>query len=96
MSLTPEQIQALLSIPQTRTSRVKTVNRDYQGWFKSIQKLYDSSTGELLDCENPDCVDPREGKSIVVVEIEGKLMCRYCFLDGWLEAPDDTQTTLDD
>ena len=36
-------------------------------------------------CENPDCEDPRRGSDsvIMVVNIRGKDMCRYCFLAGY-------------
>jgi hypothetical protein len=88
MSLDPKRITELLAKPARGGQRkVVVITRDYQGWFKCAQKLIDDETGELADCENPNCQDPRHGtdKSVVVTEINGKKMCRYCFLEGWLK-----------
>jgi hypothetical protein len=91
MPLTQEQITALLSIPDrcggSKKKELDTSVRDYQTWFKLATKMVDESTGELLHCTNPDCSDPRAASGqggIVVAEVNGSLMCRYCFFDNWL------------
>jgi aspartate carbamoyltransferase regulatory subunit len=86
--LTPEQIRALLIKPQkTKSASGKTIdtsNRDAMTWFKLQHRLWDEETQERVKCENPNCVDPREGRGALCTKINGQYMCRYCFLDGWL------------
>jgi len=67
--------------------------RETNYWFKLDHHLClpecehraQSPTGRA--CWNPDCVDTRpstdRGINIVYM-IKGKMMCRYCFLSGWL------------
>jgi hypothetical protein len=96
MSLTPEQIKSLLAKPVKKRGAGKkgpdTNIRDRATWFALASKTRDEA-GEDLRCQNPNCVDPRpprisalgnEIKHQFVVEVKGELMCRYCFLDGWL------------
>jgi len=77
--------------------------RDYQTWFKLQHEIFDKSPGvefgeKLLECENPNCQDPRRlagpNKSAMVARVNGRYMCRFCFLDGWL-LKDESQLTLD-
>lgn len=90
MPLTKEQIAELMALPKRRggggkrKSGIDTSVRDHQTWFNLAQKMVDEETRELIVCENPDCGDPREGGGIIVTLINGKYMCRYCFLNGWL------------
>jgi hypothetical protein len=91
MSLTPDQIKALLAIPSKRGGRGKggktidTSVRDYETWFKLAHKIMDAEEVDGTDneCSNPICLDPREGRSRVLAEVNGLVMCRYCFLDGF-------------
>lgn len=70
-----------------------TVNRDLQTWMKLPHHLClsdcehrkQSPTGKA--CWNPNCVDPRlaeDGGTRVVFMVKDHMMCRYCYLDGWL------------
>lgn len=102
MSLTPEQIKALLAKPVKRARRGKKGPdpsvRDYATWF-ALKPI----SGDTR-CENSNCVDPRparltamgnEIKYQSLVEINGVKMCRYCFLNGWmLTDPDQTSMAV--
>lgn len=106
MPLTNEQIATLLALPKRRGGGKRktgpdTSVRDYQTWFKLAHSFLDeeAGTGELLRCENESCLDPRalagEGKGIVVTQVNGKWMCRHCFLAGWLlDDPDQAQIEI--
>lgn len=91
MPLTPEQIKHLLALPQATgrgkgrkpKNHIDTSIREAVTWFKLGAKMVDQDTQELTKCENPDCTDTRP--SHLVAEVNGKLMCRRCFLNGWLE-----------
>lgn len=95
MPLSDAQIAKLLALPQRKRggkpAGPDTSQRDFQTWFKLAQKMIDEDTRELQLCQNENCQDPRalagEGNGIVVAEINGKYMCRYCFLSGWLLDP---------
>ena len=69
-------------------------DRTYLTWFKLIHKLIDDDTGEMLNCNNENCVDPRD-RSLgqTCVNINGQWCFRYCFLDGWL-VQDPAQTVM--
>lgn len=88
MSLTKEQIKALLALPQEKSRGRKPKNyidtniREIITWFKIGHKMVDEESGELSKCENPNCTDHRD--SHMVVRISDHNMCRRCFLDGWL------------
>lgn len=93
MALTNDQIKALLAKPERNKGGGKgkggklidTSNRDYTTWFALAHRIFDEEK-DFLSCENPKCVDPRpkvEGKPTVVAEIDGVLMCRYCFFEGY-------------
>jgi hypothetical protein len=56
--------------------------RDVTTWFKLNH--YRREEG----CANPDCKDTRpktDAGREIVAEVRGQLICRYCFLDGWLK-----------
>lgn len=102
MPLSNEQIAQLLALPKRRGGGRRgktgpdTTVRDYQTWFKLAQKMIDEDTNELIHCENENCIDPRAKAGqggIVCAQVEGKFMCRHCFLDGWL-LPVEGQTSL--
>jgi hypothetical protein len=98
--LTSEQVKALLTLPTKRKrgkAGIDTSVRDIATWFKLAPKTFEQR-GRIVDspltCDNPDCVDPRvfqsyERKRQHVVNIDGRNLCRFCFLSGWLlENPD--------
>ncbi len=97
MPLDPEKIRELLAKKDQkkerktgqRTSSGKRVDpndRSYQAWFTLNHMMIDHDTNEMLWCENPDCVDPRDKQyGQTVVEINGRKMCRFCFVEGWLQ-----------
>jgi hypothetical protein len=97
MSLTPEQIKALLTKPEKKPRGKRVIDhsvRDLQTWFKLGPKaLTDDAAEDLPLCENPNCLDTRlptisaTGKEIkkqYTIEINGRRICRRCFLGGWL------------
>jgi hypothetical protein len=63
-----------------KTKGIDTSVRDYATWFSLAHKLYDEDTLERAECENPNCTGDRH----LVARVSGLLMCRTCFLDGWL------------
>lgn len=91
MSLSNEQIQKLLAKsnePKSRGGRkpkgwIDTSSRDYSTWFKLHHKLYDEEAEKFAECSNPNCTDTREGGQ-AVAEVSGVLMCRICFLAGYM------------
>lgn len=110
MPLTPEQIQKLMNLPKVGrrsgpnknkitgigNKKVDITVRNYETWFNVNHVLIDMDTQELVLCDNPNCVDPRDkthGQTVTV--INEKRMCRFCFLDGWLITPIE-QLELDD
>lgn len=100
MPLSPEQIKALLAVPEKKKSAgrkpknyIDTSVRTIVTWFKLHHKLMDLETYELSKCDNPNCTDTRERQAVAMVN--GKNMCRRCFLDGWLSEIDG-QVSIDD
>lgn len=100
MPLSKAEINRLLALPSRRgggkKAGIDTSSRDYQTWFKLGTKMVDENSQELILCANPDCQDPRAlagaGQGIVVAEVNGQYMCRYCFLSGWLLVSEDQLT----
>lgn len=99
MPLDPEKIKQLMAIKNKpkRTGgrggkKVDLNVRTVATWFALQHRFYDYETSEQLKCANPNCVDPRH-KGIMVVDVNGTFMCRYCFLDGWL-ASNPAQATI--
>ena len=90
MPLDPEKIARLMALknkPKVRRGGRKsgpdTSVRTTETWFALQHRFMDYETKQTLKCENPECHDPRHS-GILVVEVNGTFMCRYCFLDGWL------------
>ena len=94
-------LQAIKNKPKRRPTRKRkgpdltTIeSRTLETWF-SLQHKFQAEDEEgnisMLRCESPDCRDPRnpEKGGIRVVEINGRHICRYCFLDGWLVVDED-------
>ena|SRR5215831_17242513 len=95
MPLDPEKIKELYAKKNrprassgTRTSSGKKIDpkdRSHQAWFALNHLLIDHETNDMVWCDNPNCVDPRDNKyGQTVVEVNGRKMCRFCFIDGWL------------
>lgn len=84
MGLNREDILRLLAPkPKKGTSKkIDTSIRSVEVWFLLAHKLFDEDTQEMTKCENPDCPDTRS-RVDVVAEVNGKKMCRLCFLNGW-------------
>jgi len=99
MPLDPEKIKHLMAVKnrpkvrKTRRSGPDTNIRTVATWFALQHRFMDNDTGEMLKCENTNCQDPRQ-KGIMVVEVNGTFMCRYCFLDGW-KADNPEQVAID-
>jgi hypothetical protein len=97
MSLSADQIKALLALPQKkrggkRKAGIDTSVRDYKTWFLLAHKILDDETGELAKCENPNCPDTRDPYKTVVAMVSGQYMCRICFMEGWMSInPNQTQ-----
>lgn len=89
MSLSPEQIKQLLKQAESKNkgrgrrskSFIDTSDRSVVVWFKLAHKLMDDETMEPAKCSNPNCTDTRRIQ--MCAEIDGILMCRRCFLDGY-------------
>lgn len=79
-SLSHDEIEALLKQSHKRTGvrRAKKVERILSVWWKLDHHL-------TLSCDNPDCVDPRQGETrhAITANVDEHEMCRYCFLDGY-------------
>lgn len=78
--LTPDQIANLLK-PTRSPKGLATEPRVIGVWYKQ-NHIYKEE-----GCDNPDCKDARpygdRGRNIVA-KVGDKLMCRFCFLEGWL------------
>ena len=108
MSLSVDQIKALLAKPQKRRGSKKTSIdpsvRDVATWFKLAPKAMDENAQALPHCDNPNCLDDRPGvisatglviKSQFTIELRGQRICRRCFLGGWLlDNPDQDQLAV--
>src|SRR5215472_5014034 len=106
MPLDPAKIRELLArkqaAPRRTGGRPKSKQRDpndrsYKAWFALSSEILNKETNEPRRCENPSCIDPRPPRhgGQFVVEINGKMMCRYCFVEGWLTS-NPNQGTIDD
>lgn len=99
--LSLDQINAILAQPERKRnnnskSGIDLSIRTHETWFALAHKLIDTSTGELSECSNPNCNDPRTGhRRKMTANINGQEVCRYCFFDGYLlEDPNQTQLKL--
>ena len=91
-SLSPEQIANLLtqaSKPRTPGVRKKKDTRDYDTWF-DLEHIIDSAC-EIedheervngFDFEDLELYEKALNRKRIVATVNGKLMCRYCFLSG--------------
>jgi hypothetical protein len=86
--LSPQEIAALVAGIGKRGRRSDSSEpRTTENWWKQTHHLLYRPDNPDLDikCSNPDCSDYRpEDKAILLGEIKGTLMCRYCFLNGYL------------
>jgi|SRR5215469_6026910 len=103
MPLDPARIKELLArknAPKRGGGRKKAArdpnDRSYTAWFALSHEIINKETNEPWRCDNPDCVDPRPPRhgGQFVVEVSGKMMCRYCFVEGWLMS-NPAQETID-
>lgn len=96
-NLTPEQVAHLLALPEKtggpRKKGPDVSQRDHKTWFLLAHKLFDEETRELAVCSNADCPDTRSKDNAVIANVNGVLMCRICFLNGWKSVLDN-QTKL--
>ena len=78
--LSPDEIKKLM-LPSKGEKGSQTEPREISVWYKLNHLLREEG------CSNPQCVDSRphsdRGRHIVI-ELNGKYICRYCFLDGYL------------
>ena|SRR5215831_843327 len=72
--------------PRTSSGKKLDPNdRSYQAWFALNHMMIDHETNGMLFCDNENCLDPRDKQyGQTVVEINGRKMCRFCFVEGWL------------
>lgn len=78
--LDPSQIANLLK-PTRAPKGLTTEPRVIEVWYKQNHIFKEEG------CDNPNCTDTRprgdRGRSIMA-KVGDKLMCRFCFLAGWL------------
>ena len=64
-----------------KAKKSKILERTHRVWFYEVP-----GHTHLGQCDNPDCIDKRNKPQVMVwTNQDGLNMCRYCFLDGWLE-----------
>lgn len=85
MALTPDEIAKILKTPEKtprlpKSKKPDSSIRDYQTWFKMRHVLIRPDNEETAQCSNPNCSEP---KRHMVADVEGILMCRVCFLNGY-------------
>lgn len=82
--LDPDFITQLLKKqPASRARKPRDPHkvRDYNTWWKLQLRIRE------FGCENENCVDPRpktDKGTNICTEVQGKFICRYCYLDGYL------------
>lgn len=86
--LTPQEIKDLVAgIGKRGRKSDSSEPRTTDNWWKQIHHiLYRPDMPELdIKCSNPQCPDARPNdKAILLAEVKDTLMCRYCFLNGYL------------
>ena len=85
--LSAKEIADLLAGVRTRTKRDTSEPRTIDNWWHQTHHiLYRPDHPELdIKCANPECGDKRPNdKTILLAEVKDVLMCRYCFLNGYL------------
>ena len=60
--------------PASKSKKIDTTDRSYNMWFR-LRHYYGR-------CENPECLSP-EGPARMVSEVNGTMMCRWDYLNGW-------------
>lgn len=91
-ALTPDQIANLLtqaSKPRTPRERKKKDTRDYDTWFdldhildKGCEVENHEERVNGFDFEDLELYEKALNRRRIVALVNGKLMCRYCFLSG--------------
>jgi hypothetical protein len=80
--LNADQIAMIMASGRQTKKADPTEPRNATTWFRLNHRILEEG------CQNPDCADPRNKDSDratnIVAEVKGKLICRYCFLDGYL------------
>ncbi len=91
-SLSPDQIALLLASankPRTPRERKRKDVRDYDAWFDlehistsacEVQDHEDRVNG--FDFEDLELYEKALNRKRMVAEVNGKFMCRYCYLSG--------------
>lgn len=90
-SLSQAEIDRLLALPVSQRGRKKAgpdfsdpAQRTQENWFKLMHHLFDEDSGDPAYCSNKNCTDPRDKThGQTVVEVNGALMCRYCYYAGY-------------
>ena len=91
-TLSADQINALLanaSKPRTPGVRKKKDTRDYDSWF-DLNHIIDSQCEiedhevnvNKFDFEDLELYEKALNRKRMVAIVNGKIMCRYCFLSG--------------
>ncbi len=84
--LTAKEIEALLAGQSKRGGRKDTTEpRTLDNWWKQEHHFIDHKNNPELKCMNAACTDPRgDDAALILVTIKGQLICRFCFLGGYL------------
>lgn len=84
--LSPQQIADLLAgVGKRGGTKDTTEPRTFENWFKQDLIFVHRKDNPELKCMNDLCLDPRaEDAVIVLIHIKNRLMCRFCFLDGYM------------
>lgn len=87
--LTAQEITDLISgVGKRSGGRIdKTEPRTMDNWWKQEHQIIYRPDHPKLDvkCTNPQCKDTRpDDKTILLARVKDTLICRYCFLDGYL------------
>lgn len=84
--LTAQEITDLLTSTTTRKKKDTSEPRTMDNWWHQTHQIIFRADFEIVvKCSNPDCPDPRlNDRTILLGEVKGTLMCRYCFLHGYL------------
>ena len=91
-ALSPEQITQLLtqaSKPRTPRERKKRDTRDYDTWFDldhcstaACEIVDHEERVNSFDFEDMELYEKALNRKRMVATVNGKMMCRYCFLSG--------------
>src|SRR5215472_8116871 len=88
--LTASEIAELLASKGQRRGGGKkdpTEPRVIDNWWHQDHHFINRDDSKL-ECMNVNCQDPRKNdprvRVFILAMVKERLMCRYCFLDGWL------------